>query len=301
LLILGDPAYREDAVERKQYCKYITENHRSWLEFASQLGYDLSLSDLILVYGCDKTSQWACAAWSEQTQSVSLSFVAGVPGIAGGGARLWGEWISQQSLDQNIGPQPLVPTVEGQGNSFLQRNAQLSDTPSINQAASITTALPIPTRLSNQCVFVRGYQMGDRTTWFKRKMTRIDVGSGFKIVPKPLDSQKKMAKDFDGSHRPQQQGPSAPAGSSQGDTSSATTRAMDFTYQSEDEDEESSDSDDGNMTNIDEVGRFCLQYGLVTVLTSSQISTPVDVLMGYIFQVCPSLYYKSNIPDACPM
>jgi len=253
---LGDPAYREDAVERKRYCKYITEHHRSWLEFASHLGYDLSLSDLILVYGCDKTSQWACAAWSEQTQSVSLTFVAGIPGVAGGGARLWGEWVSQQSLDQNVGPQPLVPNIEEERNTVLQRNAQSSDTPSIDQATSITTTLGIPSmppRLFNQCVFVRGYQMGDRTTWFKRKMTRIDVGSGFKIIPKPLDSQKKATKDLDGS---QQEGPSMSAGPSQSDASSATTRTLDLTYRREDEDEELSDSDDGHLMNIDEVGRF---------------------------------------------
>jgi hypothetical protein len=264
---LGDPAYREDGVEQKRYCKYIIEHHRSWLEFASRLGHEASPSGLILVYGCDKTSQWACAAWSEQTQSVGLSFVAGVPGVAGGSARLWGEWVSQQSLDQNVGPQPLVPNIEEEINTVLQGNSQSSDTPTIDQVASISTTPHIPSmppRLSNQCVFVRGYQMGDRTTWFKRKMTRIDVGSGFKIIPKPLDSQKKATKDSNGGQRSQQEGPSMSASPSQCDTSSATTRAMDFTYQGEDEDEEFSDSDDGNLMNIDEVGRFfcCTVFSL---------------------------------------
>jgi hypothetical protein len=253
LLILGDPAYREDAVEQIRYCKYVIEHHRSWLEFAIQLGYDLSLSDLILVYGCDKTSQWACAAWSEQTQSVSLSFVAGVPGIAEGGARVWGEWISQQSLDQNVGPRPLVPSLEG-GNVAIQRSSHSSNTTSTDQAPPMGTTSrtlsTVPPRLSNQCVFVRGYQMGDRSTWFKRKTTRIDVGSGFKIVPKPLDSQRKA-----GGHRSQEQGPSTSAGSSQNDTSPATTRGMDIEYRREDGDE-SSDSDGGSSTSIDEVNRF---------------------------------------------
>jgi hypothetical protein len=257
---LGDPAYREDAVERIRYCKYIAEHHRSWLEFASQLGYDLSLSDLILVYGCDKTSEWACAAWSEQTQSVSLSFVAGIPGIAEGGARLWGEWISQQSLDQNVGPQPLAPSLEEEGNVALQRSSHSSNTTSTDQAPPITTTprtlSAVPPRLSNQCVFVRGYQIGDRTTWFKRKRTRIDVGNGFKIVPKPFDSQRKATKDLvGGGRRFQEQGPSTSADSSQNDTSSATTRAMDVEYRCEDGDE-SSDSDDRSSTSIDEVRQF---------------------------------------------
>jgi hypothetical protein len=257
LLILGDPAYRKDAVERIRYCNYIVKHHRSWLEFASQLGYDVSLSDLILVYGCDKTSQWACAAWSEQTQSVSLSFVAGVPGISGG-ARLWGEWISQQSLDQNVGPQPLVPSLEEGGNVALYRSSRSSHTTSTDQVPPITMTpralSTVPLRLSNQCVFVRGYQIGDRTTWFKRKTARIDVGNGFKIVPKPLDSQGKATKDVvDRGHRSQGRGSSTSAGSSQNDTSLATIRAMDFEYRREDE---SSDSDGGSSTSIDEVGRF---------------------------------------------
>jgi hypothetical protein len=31
---------------------------------------------------------------------------------------------------------------------------------------------------------------------------------------------------------------------------------------------------------------FFIQYSFITVLTSPQISTPVEVLIGYIFEVC---------------
>jgi hypothetical protein len=110
---MGDVAFRQDAVEKRRYLEYIKTHYRAWLDFADALGRDLSPSDLILVDGCDKTSEWACAAWSEKAQSVMLSFVAGVPGIAEGGAGLWGRWLTSQSLDKNVGPRPLIPAVSG--------------------------------------------------------------------------------------------------------------------------------------------------------------------------------------------
>lgn len=109
LLMMRDVAYRQDASNRKDFSLYIIKHHRSWLNFAHASGRDLSLSDLILVDGCDKTSEWACAAWSGKTRSMSLSFVAGVPGIAEGSGCLWGQWYSSESLDKNVGPQPLIP------------------------------------------------------------------------------------------------------------------------------------------------------------------------------------------------
>lgn len=78
----------------------------------------VSLSDLILVNGCGKTSEWACAAWSEKTQSVRLSFVTGAPGISEGSPGLWRRWVSSQSLDKNVEPRPLLaPAISASGTS----------------------------------------------------------------------------------------------------------------------------------------------------------------------------------------
>jgi hypothetical protein len=190
LLIMGDVAYRENAVDKKRFSDYIIQHYRSWLDFAEVLGRDVSLSDLILVNGCDKTSEWACAAWSEKTQSVSLSFVAGAPGIAEGSAGLWGRWVSSQSLDKNVGPRPLAPTIGAAGTN---PQLTLSESMSIDETSSLqatSSHSPMRSPSSNQCVFVRGFQMGERKNWFKRKKTRIDVGSGFVNVRKPSDSKK---------------------------------------------------------------------------------------------------------------
>jgi hypothetical protein len=194
---MGDVAHRQDAVDKKRFSDYFIEHHRSWLDFAR--GRDISLSDLILVDGCDKTSEWACAAWSEKTRSVKLNFVAGVPGVADGSAGLWGRWVSSQSLDKNIGPRPPIPSI-GVGDTALQ-------SPSSVQSVSPSTPQP----LFNQCVFVRGFQMGDRSTFFKRKRTRIDVGNGFKGVPKPSKPQKAK-NDSAAQHGSQQRFPSSTGG-----------------------------------------------------------------------------------------
>lgn len=184
---MGDVAYRQNAANKKRFSEYILRHHRSWLDFTEALGRDVSLSDLILVNGCDKTSEWACAAWSEKTQYVRLGFVAGTEGSAG----LWGRWISSQSLDKNVGPRSLMPTIGAPGTSpqLTSSESMSIDEPSSVQANSSHS----PTRSSsyNQCVFVRGFQIGERTSWYKRKKTRIDVGNGLVTVRKP----KKISKE----------------------------------------------------------------------------------------------------------
>jgi hypothetical protein len=195
LLIMGDVAYREDASNQKDFIEYTVKHHRSWLDFADALGRDLSLSDLILVDGCDKTSEWACAAWSEKTSAMMLNFVAGAPGIAEGSACLWGRWESSEALDKNVGPQALIPPMASESADTIHGfPLTLSDAMSNDNSSQLQSTPPLSPSVqpvSNQCVFVRGFQMGDRTTWFKRKKTRIDVGRGFKTVRKRLDTLKK--------------------------------------------------------------------------------------------------------------
>src|ERR1700729_589726 len=214
---MRDVAYRQDAADRKRFLEYIVKHHRSWLDFAEALGRDISLSDLIFVDGCDKTSEWACAAWSEKTRSLSLSFAAGAPGISEGSASLWGRWESAESLDKNVGPQPLVPSVAAANTTpqsiFQSPGAMAIDEPPPLQTTSHLSP-SVPPLPSNQCVFVRGFQMGDRTTWLKRKKTRIDVGSGFKIIPKPLDLKTKGSNNRTSGYSSQQHMSSTAGGGS---------------------------------------------------------------------------------------
>ena len=163
LLIMGDEAYRQDAVDKRRFSDHFIENHSSWLEFSAALGHDVSLSDLILVSGCDRTSRWACAAWSKVTAPVRLSFVQDAPSVPQNNATLWGRWDTAEFIDQNIGPRPPF------SDTITPISASLSQS---------TSPLPSKTSLpSTQCVFVRGFRMGDRKTWFERGKSRVDVGA----------------------------------------------------------------------------------------------------------------------------
>ena len=244
LLIMGDVAYREDASNQKEFSEYIIKHHRSWLDFAHSLGRELSPSDLILVDGCDKTSKWACAAWSEKTQSMRLNFVARAPGIAEGSAELWGRWVSSQSLDKNVGPRPLVPAISAPSTSpqlTMSESLSVDEPPSTQPTLSQSFMRP-PS--SNQCVFVRGFQMGERTNWFKRTKIRIDVGNGFVTVRKPFD-WKKNSKESSINRSPQQHLSSSQDGeSAPGSAAQAANDVEVFDSQGAPSPEESSGSED---------------------------------------------------------
>jgi hypothetical protein len=300
---MGDVAYRQNAVDKKRFSEYILRHHRSWLDFAEALGRDVSLSDLILVNGCDKTSEWACAAWSEKTQCVRLSFVAGVPGIAEGSAGLWGRWISSQSLDKNVGPRPLMPTIGAPGTSpqLTSSESMSIDEPSSVQTTSSHSSMRSPSY--NQCVFVRGFQIGERTSWFKRKKTRIDVGNGFVTVHKPFDS-KKTSKESSIHGIPQQHLSSSQGGGSPPSGGSQAALELDGV---EDKWTPSSGEYSGSDEELDigtnEVSELLLSIcaeSLIISLTSKPQCTPAEAMIGYIFEVCwfpyDGPYRLGNLP-----
>ena len=214
VLVMGDIAYRQDAVDLARFSDHIVANHRTWLAFANErLGRGLSVTDLILVTGCDKTSNWACAAWSDSSHSASASFVVEAPGLVQGSASIWGHWESSSSVDRNAGPHRLDPTIPT--NPVFQ--SPLSDAMSIDEPPSLQEpsheAPLVPPVRSNQCVFVRGFHMGHRDTWFRRR-TIIDVGDGLMTIRKPLSLKNKDNKDFIVQQTPRQQLPSLAAGGS---------------------------------------------------------------------------------------
>jgi hypothetical protein len=268
---MGGDAYREDASNQLEFSEYIIKHHRSWLDFAHSWGIDVSLSDLILVDGCDKTSEWACAAWSEKSSSLRLNFVAGAPGIADGNACLWGQWDSSESLDKNVGPRPLIPPITGQ-DTTLPLTSQSSEAMAIGDPphphAPLSHSVPLP---FNQCVFVRGFQISDRTTFFKRKRTRMDVGNGFKTAYKPLDSKKwkrsnptatDSSQHFEGSQ-------SSPSGMSRRNSEIIHS-------QQAPQPEEYYESDEEAEVNIDEV-RGLIYYN--DIVTASFISLSIILLL----------------------
>lgn len=80
-------------------------HHASWEAFARKLGWHVHASELVLVYGCVKTSSWALAAYAsrENEHELGFSLNAGsfVSAHAGADAR---EHV-QMSMEQRSGPQ----------------------------------------------------------------------------------------------------------------------------------------------------------------------------------------------------
>ena len=104
ILVPGDIIDTADAVERLRYISYIRENSASWLEFANERhGRGIRLIDLVLVTGWHKTASWACAAFSQCSHEVTLTFNVGV-GTAQGG--VWGKWsdIRSHGVGRHSGP-----------------------------------------------------------------------------------------------------------------------------------------------------------------------------------------------------
>ena len=191
VLIMGDVSYRQDVLDKQRFADYILKHHRSWLTFANDLGRGhLSLSQLILVTGCDKTSQWACAVWSEKTKSAKLSFVAGAAGIAEGSATLWGRWASSQIVDEHVGPQPLGPVADRSSQSISSNVTPISVSP----PPEVSSNVPHLAHASkfNQCVFVRGFRMSERGKLFRPK---TDTGDAFATIQKPSHSRKQSSNN----------------------------------------------------------------------------------------------------------
>ena len=283
VLVMGDIAYRQDAVDLARFSDYIIANHRTWLAFANDhLGRGLSVTDLILVTGCDKTSDWACAAWADISHSASASFMVDAPGLVQGNASIWGRWESSSSVDRNAGPQRLDPTIPT--SPVVQSPS--SDAMSIDEPSSLQEPLRIaplvPPTCSDQCVFVRGFHIGDRSTWFRRK-TIIDVGDGFMTIRKPLDLKNKENKDLE-IRQTQQQYPSPTSGGSF-DNSASRRSAESFEIGTQDDEEA-----ELVIVDIDKVGFFLRLHALVRWLMPNQRDTPVEAMIGFIFEVLELFY-----------
>jgi hypothetical protein len=200
VLIMDDVAYRQDAIENDHYRRYILEHHNSWLSFAKKQGRNIDLSELILVTGCDKTSDWACAAFSKTSKSASASLQVG--GCVRGGLHVWGRWEHEGSVFANEGPKVLLPLV--QTTKLVAGPARSSTLPwplkrffasSRDAESTKSSDIPVSPRVpSNQCVFLRGYRVCDRIMWFWRRHLR-SLDDGFEYWSKPLLKAKKVIGD----------------------------------------------------------------------------------------------------------
>ena len=90
ILVPGGNIDTADVLEHSRYIRYIRENFASWLEFSNKRhNRGIRLIDLVLVTGWHKTASWACAAFSQCSREINLTFNVGVGTTQGG---VWGKW-----------------------------------------------------------------------------------------------------------------------------------------------------------------------------------------------------------------
>ncbi|KAF8519785.1 hypothetical protein BU17DRAFT_89629 [Hysterangium stoloniferum] len=138
ILTLGDHADSMDALDTSYFTSAIWNHRQDWLEFANvSHGRQISLWDVVLVTGYDRTSSWAAAVFSGSSFrfGINLDIQTGIAK-----ATVLGE-ISKETHLEAMNSGPLSPRVRTSGDR-------------------------------DQCVFVRGYKMGDRKSGIMRRWTR---------------------------------------------------------------------------------------------------------------------------------
>lgn len=205
---MGAPAERAQVRNEKTVQDYALAHYKFWHEFAVTQGISVGPEELRIVTGCDKTSDWACAAWSKTSGSGSIGFNANLPSIQGQ-ARIWGRWETSDSIDYRAGPERLIES------NPRPRSAPEPETSSGRRTEPITSLMSdsrIPNAIvnnKNQCVFVRGYIVVERIFLLKPQ-TKNKMG--FEILEKPrfIDLDKNRPSSFP-SGDPSQGGPSSSA------------------------------------------------------------------------------------------
>ncbi|KAF8525333.1 hypothetical protein JB92DRAFT_2877499 [Gautieria morchelliformis] len=177
VLIINSEARRKDSEQLGAFKKYMLKHYKSWCSFANNepLSRDISRSDLVFVTGRDNTADWAVAAFSERTTSGGVNFQASYPGVAGAGFSIWGSWTGLRSMHANCGPR-------------ISRNSDELVRISGGEAGHVCAA---DLGEYDQCIFVRGLRVMDRTSQVRQKL-RLKVSSssgGLHLLQQPWMSR----------------------------------------------------------------------------------------------------------------
>ena len=117
-------AYAEDLANISQFRQYFSANAENWYRYINNIrGREAKNGDVRLVVGCDKTSSWGMATFSNSTvQDFRLKFKL----TSESGSRRTYGWEYSGMVDARVGPDPeemeeLAPTDEP-GNSSAYKN-----------------------------------------------------------------------------------------------------------------------------------------------------------------------------------
>ncbi|EIM79906.1 uncharacterized protein STEHIDRAFT_172904 [Stereum hirsutum FP-91666 SS1] len=149
VLAISEDATRQDAHLLVNYETYMLENCSRWLALVEMQGLGLRMEDIVLVTGCDLTSAWAVAAFTDSgvDASVQLHVGATPAGAVDIGTNV--SWRNERNVERHWGPRRRMTS--GFGADPFQQVA----TPSSEQ---------------NQCIFIRGYRVKFRSRFLPKKL-----------------------------------------------------------------------------------------------------------------------------------
>jgi len=117
-------AHAEDLTNVSHFRKYFSANAESWYRYANNIdGREAKNGDVRLVIGCDKTSSWGMATFSNSTaQDFHLKFK---PTSESGSRRTYG-WEYSAMVDARVGPDPEeleeLRSTDASGDSSVYKN-----------------------------------------------------------------------------------------------------------------------------------------------------------------------------------
>ncbi|KIJ47556.1 hypothetical protein M422DRAFT_778134 [Sphaerobolus stellatus SS14] len=174
LLVLGDNADQHDVINNNYFRDALRDNHKAWLSIAQSEDDSISLGDIILVTGHDKTSQWFNAVLNKGSSEISLKLALVTP--MGGAAGTVEFSASQlQRVEKNWGPINDAPSVSSIADSPALLTLTDSNLPNHNMLDSPR----------NQCIFLRGCKILDRRSL--RKLFNFKKKKGVFMEVDPTD------------------------------------------------------------------------------------------------------------------
>ena len=143
MLITGHEARGEQAYQDLRFQEYIKVHHESWLEFANvRHGRGVRLQDLMLVYGCHMTVDFAMFTFSDVVGEAQMALEAAFPGVTSASLAITTSSCQSVSPAVNFGPREQVSSSSA-GVSVIE-DAPATENPSDN---------------FKQCVFLKRYRI----------------------------------------------------------------------------------------------------------------------------------------------
>jgi hypothetical protein len=173
-LVLRATSTRVDIRDNDHVDRYISKHIDSWYEYASRLGYrkrQAPEGSLVLIKGCNKTSSWAHATFSECRKEGTVSFAGGYVNT-GGAVHLKGSWTSAVSAIHREAPLGEQPT---RSDVLLVNELATASRPT---TLMVPDDVPVTEIFPSECVytiFVRVYRIRRRSVLGMLKVLTVEV------------------------------------------------------------------------------------------------------------------------------